>query len=109
MTSKKVIARVWERDGGKCWHCGGTENLTIQHRVNRGMGGSKKLDRASNLILLCWFTNFEIEASHTAAVVAKNQGWKVSKYVDPATVPVFSYGRQVWLLLDDDFGCKLAE
>jgi len=107
--NKKLVAAVWERDQGRCWHCNGTENLTIQHRVNRGMGGSKKLDRASNLILLCWFTNFEMEASSTAAQVAQNQGWKVSKFVEPSEVPVFHWGRGEWLLLDDDFGVRVAE
>ena len=92
--------RLFARDGGVCWHCGSDE-VTVQHRVNRGMGGSKLLDNPANLILLCWFVNFEMEASSRAAKSAEFAGWKVSRYVDPKTVRVFHYPSGQWFLLDD--------
>lgn len=73
----------------------------MQHRVNRGIGGSKVLDNPANLILLCWFSNFEMEASSRAAKSAELAGWKVSRYTDPKTVRVFHYPSGEWFLLDD--------
>lgn len=81
--TEKDRKRLLARDQEQCWHCGTTENLTVQHRVNRGMGGSKKRDNPANLILLCWFVNFEMEASSRAAESARLAGWKV----DGATPP----------------------
>ena len=102
----KTRKALFDRDGGVCWHCGSPE-VTVQHRVNRGMGGSKQLDNATNLILLCWFVNFEMEASDKKARMAEYAGWKVSRYVDPLTVPVFHYPSQTWFLLDNVWTTKL--
>ncbi|MGH8227060.1 MAG: HNH endonuclease [Steroidobacteraceae bacterium] len=41
---------VWERDGGRCQHCGSTEDLQFDHVIPRSLGGS---GRASNVELLC--------------------------------------------------------
>lgn len=104
-----IRKRVYERDQGVCWHCGGSDNLTIQHRANRGMGGSKTKDNAANLILLCWFVNFEMEASDVKARIAEKAGWKVSKYADPATIAIWHHPSQRWLLLNDAWERSIIE
>ena len=95
-----VRKKVWERDKGICWHCGTTEDLVIHHRINRGMGGSKLLDRGCNLILLCAEYNFRIEADLTAARQARKLGIKVSRHTDVLYAPVRDAIGQ-WYLLDD--------
>lgn len=95
-TRKALVAR----DDGVCWHCG-SDQVTVQHRVNRGMGGSKVLDNPANLILLCWFVNFEMEASDRKAREAELAGWKVSRWVDPKSVRVYHQPSNSWFLLDD--------
>lgn len=103
----KTRERVYERDQGKCWHCGTDQNLSIQHRANRGMGGSKSRDNAANLILLCWYVNFEMEASDKKARIARVAGWKLSQYDDPTVVPVWHHPSQQWLLLDDAWNARV--
>lgn len=93
--------KLFARDEEQCWHCGTTEQLTVQHRVNRGMGGSKRRDNAANLILLCWFVNFEMEASSRAAESARRAGWKVDRGATPELTPVFHHPTNAWYLLDD--------
>lgn len=31
--------KVMDRDGWACVHCGSTQNLTVMHKVHKGMGG----------------------------------------------------------------------
>ena len=98
------LKKLRARDKDQCWHCGSEEQLTVQHRANRGMGGSRLRDNPSNLILLCWFANFEMEASAVKAEVAKRCGWKLLQTDDPSLVPVFHQPTQTWFLLSDDWG-----
>jgi len=83
-----------------CWHCGTTENLQVHHRINRGMGGSKLLDRGSNLIMLCAEYNFLIEQDLTYARQARKLGIKVSRHANPMNTPIRDVIGQ-WYLLDD--------
>lgn len=57
---KAVVAAVLERDGHRCVldgpECQGVAMLA-DHRANRGMGGSKLLDDARNLIAACVVCN----------------------------------------------------
>jgi len=99
----KTRKALFERDSHRCWHCG-SEEVTVQHRANRGMGGSKEMDNAANLILLCWFVNFEMEASDKKAREAERYGWKISRYADPTSIPVWHYPSQSWILLNDTWG-----
>ena len=73
--NKKQFQRFLDRDKG-CWHCGSTgEDLVPQHRSNRGMGGSHKKDKPSNIVVLCSEFNERIEADRYSAKIARNMGW----------------------------------
>lgn len=103
------VKKLYARDQNQCLHCGTTENLTVQHRANRGMGGSKNRDQASNLIVLCWFVNFEMEASSIKAKIAKEYGWKLESWESPAMVEVWSEPLRRWILLNDDWTYTIVE
>ncbi len=56
ITPKKVYEKVRERSGGLCELCKqgpDWRGLAIHHKRNRGMGGSKHLYTAEELILVC--------------------------------------------------------
>ena len=101
------LKKLRTRDKDQCWHCGTDEQLTVQHRANRGMGGSKLRDNPANLILLCWFVNFEMEASSAKAEIAKRYGWKLLQTDNPSEVPVWHEPTQRWVLLSNDWGYKV--
>jgi len=102
----KTRKRLWERDGGLCWHCGTADGLSVQHRSNRGMGGDPKglKDRPSNLILLCWESNTQLESVALFARTGTVQGWKISQHADSTKMPVWNQAKQSWILLDDEWG-----
>jgi hypothetical protein len=94
------------RDQGYCLHCGETEALAPNHRANRGMGGVGKdspLNKPSNLLLICSELNTAIESNKWAHDRAIEMGWKVSKWDDPKTIPVFDECTGTWYLLNDDW------
>ena len=100
-----TVDRLAERDGRRaCWHCGTAEGLTVQHRANRGHGGSRSAESPANGIVLCWQANTELESIASAATWARYNGWKVSRHVDPATVRVWDVNTLSWWLLDHDGG-----
>ena len=94
--------KIYERDNNMCWHCGDTENLTIHHRINRGMGGSKLLDRPSNLVLMCVIHNGLMESEFMVAREARENGWKVSRHASPLHAPIVDFLGQ-WYYLGDQF------
>lgn len=98
----KIRKRIYERDHGRCWHCGTDENVTLHHRVNRGMGGSKLLDMPSNLIVMCGAFNVAMESELKAHRVAKEMGWKVSRHSSPSQTRITDFRGEVFLL-DDAF------
>lgn len=57
---RRLVQQVIDRDGGWCLltgpHCLG-EATVADHRVNRGMGGSKALNVPENLIAACTVCN----------------------------------------------------
>lgn len=97
-----IKKRIYQRDKGVCWHCGTDENITIHHRINRGMGGSKMLDMPSNLVLMCTEFNFLMEADLNAFKLAKEKGWKVSRHSRASTTEIQNHEGRVFLL-DDMF------
>lgn len=98
----KSFRKFLDRDNG-CVHCGETEAVAPHHRVNRGMGGSKQLDRASNIIVMCSQMNMLMEASEKHAVMARLYGWKLRPWEDPEEVAIFNQARNAWFYLNDEF------
>ena len=85
-----------------CLHCGSTDQTLIpQHRINRGMGGSKKRGSRSNLIVLCSLINGLIESDADWAQTARDCGWKLQPWDDPLQMPVWDQTTQAWWMLDD--------
>ncbi len=101
----KDFAVVLERDGYRCAHCGcGGDTLIPNHRANRGHGGSKVAERLSNVVTMCARANTDIESDAGAAAEARRYGWKLSRWEDPAVVPVYDLGLDAWYVLDDNGG-----
>jgi len=96
--NKATRDKVLARDGGSCYHCGETEAISIQHRQNRGMGGSKLQDRLDNLIVLCSAMNLAIESDSTQADYAREHGWKLNSW-DDYSAPVFRAETLKWYQL----------
>jgi hypothetical protein len=90
-----------------CLHCGSTgDDLVPQHRANRGFGGASKgskLNRPSNLIVFCAEANQLIESDAEWAARARLFGWKLSRWDDPSTRPVYDLPNAIYCILGDDF------
>ena len=99
---------VFARDGDECVHCGTTEGLTIQHRANRGMGGSKLLDTAPNLVVMCAEANQRLESNAVFADLGRTLGWKIRRSDDPTMIPV-RYASGDFYFLDKSGARFLAE
>ena len=91
------------RDRDQCRRCGAT-TWQIHHRRPRGMGGTRDplTNGPANLVLLCgsgvtgchgWVESHRAEA--------RADGWLVSKWADPAAIPIVHNGRTIYL---DDRG-----
>lgn len=87
-----------------CPHCGiGSPYLIPHHRKNRGMGGSKLLDRASNILSVCSGINGLMESDPEIANLARTYGWKLRTYESPLEVPIYDSYEGEWYRLGDDF------
>lgn len=100
--TKTEFGKLVKRDSW-CLHCGATEALAPNHRANRGHGGSKSAERPSNLVLLCSMFNGLIESDAKAARLAKQYGWKISRYDTPSQIPVYDAIAGLWWALDDNW------
>ncbi len=98
----KQFQRLVDRDSC-CLHCGKTEAISPNHRINRGMGGSKILDRPSNIIVLCSEMNSLIESNWLYREVAIQYGWKLERWQIPEEAPVFDTRLWQWFRLDNDY------
>jgi hypothetical protein len=67
------------------------------------MGGSKKRDVPSNIIVLCSELNSLIESNAHYARAALDKGWKLSTHANPEDSPVYDANLGAWFLLTDDF------
>ena len=85
----KTRKLVYQRDNYRCVHCGATEGLTLQHRINRQMGGSKTRDGIENLVTLCGLANHRLEVNSTFAAKGVTLGWKLRSWQNPTEVPVW--------------------
>jgi hypothetical protein len=104
--NRKEFDKLLARDK-HCLHCGRIDDTLIpQHRANRGFGGAGKksvLNRASNLIVFCAEANSLIESDAVWADRARLFGWKLSRWADPSTTPVYDLPNAVYCILGDDF------
>lgn len=101
---KKSTRRlVFERDNMLCVSCGSSD-LTIQHRISKGMGGSKILDSPSNLLTLCLLCNERLESDAEFAALGKRFGWKLHRNRDviPSNERCWYPADGRWWLLDDE-------
>lgn len=99
MTSPLERKNIHNRDKSSCYHCGETDNLQIHHRKNRGMGGSKLLDRYDNLILVCAAYNYAMESDPKVQKQALEYGHKIHQW-DDFSKPVFDIPSGIWYQLD---------
>lgn len=109
VVSNRTRDAVFERDGYMCVDCGTPYGLTVQHRVSKGIGGSKHLDHMANLLTMCNVHNCLLEADAAYAEKGRELGWKVhrNRVVEPAGVPVFYRPLRAWVYLGDD-GSRLT-
>lgn len=98
----KITQMVRARDQ-HCWHCGSMTNLVVHHRANRGMGGSKILDTAQNLIVVCRDYNNLMESDADVAAESRQLGHKLGRYASPSS-PVYDAFFQRWYFLDTKGG-----
>jgi len=105
MPSRHIKNLIERRDSGICWHCG-TDQTTIHHRKNRGMGGQKSSisDRPSNLLTICPEFNGAMESDVNAYRLATEMGWKLRTGEMPYDIPVYRYDDTWWII--DDHGSK---
>ena len=106
MITPKLRQMIYDRDGNRCVACGDSNNLTLQHRVNRGMGGSKLYDTPAHLVTMCLTCNLGLESNYSQAEQGRFNGWKISRNAkpepDPEQIPV-KIGSG-WFLLDNNGG-----
>lgn len=95
--SQAIRQLVMERDGFQCVRCGNVVSgepgvgYSLQHRIPRGMGGSRdpRLNLPSNLVLLCGSgttgCHGEVESRR---LEAREGGFALWRSQDPTEVPV---------------------
>lgn len=112
-SSKREIdafrAVVLERDGTTCQCCGIDVTLklaSIQHRIPRGAGGSARVNRPSNGVLVCGSATTPGSChnwmEHEDRTEAERQGWllpKLNADIDTTQEPLLTY--RGWVVLDD--------
>lgn len=102
-TSSRVPTRIRDavlrRDGYICQRCSAGLRIaegdySLQHRDNRGMGGSKLLHTMPNLVALCGSATTgchgHVEANPTESF---REGWSVPNGAAPEDWPVLRFGR----------------
>lgn len=92
------------RDFNRCPHCCDDTTLVPQHRINRGMGGSKERNKPSNIIVFCSWANNMAESSSWFAAECREKGWKLESWQNPAEEPFFDECDGFWYRIDDNFG-----
>lgn len=111
--SAAVVKAVRARDLNRCVVCGTTGPLSTQHRVARGMGGTRAewVNLPANLITVCGSgtTGCHGHIEHYPEE-ARRLGRALSRYrgeFEPLTVPVWTW--RGWLLLDNEGNATRTE
>lgn len=100
----RQFAKYLARDMHCVCGCMGREDTYVpQHRANRGMGGSKLLDRPANVIVMCSGLNILIEQNADLAAQARAYGWKLERWQSPEEVPIYDRATGEWYLLDNEY------
>ena len=94
---KKLLDELRARDT-HCWHCGIEDDLVPHHRKNRGAGGSKLLDHATNLLMICASYNGLMESDADCAAQARVYKHKLRR-TDTFFEPVFDKFAGKWFIL----------
>lgn len=90
--------------------CVGKEDTYVpQHRAGRGMGGSRVLDRPANVLVMCSDMNGRIESDSRVAGVAREYGWKLSRWQVPEEEPFFDLATGTWNLIDNEYHRVLTQ
>ena len=50
MSYETLFWTVWQRDQGRCFHCGAIQQLELHHLIPKSVGGE---DISSNCIIVC--------------------------------------------------------
>ena len=107
-----VRKQVFERDGHVCVVANTTQahfhpcwgDLTIQHRVGRGMGGSALYDSPEYLVTMCLGHNLLIESDPTFALYCRMRGLSVPRWLaaqfNVSQIPVRT--GDGWFMLSSD-------
>jgi hypothetical protein len=104
----KVREIVYKRDGHVCvvahtaYGAQCSDELTIQHRVTRGMGSSARFDEPKHLLSMCGYHNFLDTADSVFRDFCVARGYSVKRWaaLDAGVIPVhYSDG---WFLLHGD-------
>ena len=99
MIPKRMLDALRVRDGNVCAFTGvESDRLVPHHRANRGHGGSRAGNTLSNLVLVDSIVNGRFEDD--LAPVAREFGFKISRYAVPASIPL-KHAIHGWVLLDD--------
>lgn len=107
--NQKEFQRYLDRDGGIPFDAGFTTDTAVpQHRIPRGMGGSKERDVPSNIITFTSYTNGLVASNARAWNYAYVKGWVLRTTDDPRQAPVY-HARLGWRILDDQFGSEPAD
>ncbi|MFJ4342619.1 HNH endonuclease [Streptomyces sp. NPDC088915] len=98
---------VFHRDGGRCVRCGTIRDLTIHHRVNRGMGGARELwiNQPHNLLLVCRICNSWFEDHPRESY---SDGWKVRRPMLPSEMAVTYPGGAQFVLYPDGTRARVS-
>jgi hypothetical protein len=66
------------------------------------MGGSKLLDKPSNIVVMCSSANGWLESNAAFAQMGRDYGWKLTHGQEPETTPIWIVDG--WYLIDNEFG-----
>ncbi|MGH1563075.1 HNH endonuclease [Mumia sp. DW29H23] len=112
MTAVPTAVRqdVYDRDAHRCVRCGKGGQLTIQHRIGRGMGGTRdpKVAAVSNLLALCGSgtTGCHGWVEHHP-ILADAHGWSAPRRATTTAWAVYSW--RGWIALSDDYGVDAVD